>query len=423
MEITNLHTEKQSILVVDDQPNNIKIISSVLSELYNLYIANSGEKALSILEKVKPDLILLDVMMPAMSGFEVCERIKNNPNLQSIPIIFLTAKVETDDIVKGFELGAVDYITKPFNTNEIKVRIRNHITLSSALKTIKEQNEALTIYQKNLLKLNEELIASKDAIEQNAFQVNLLNSKLIESEEELLKANESLEKANQEKDKFFSIIAHDLRSPFSGFLGLTEILVDNEADLTEEEKKDFIINMKASAEKLFKLLENLLEWARLQRGTMTVEAENTPLNYVVKSNFEIINAKSNLKNIQTKTNVPDDLMVYADYSMLNGILRNLLSNAVKFTPAGGEVVVDAKRKDEHIVVSVKDSGIGIPNVIIDKLFTLGEKTARAGTDGEASTGLGLLLCKDYLEKMGCKIWVESEEQKGSTFYFTLPKAK
>ncbi len=413
---------KASILIVDDQPNNIKIVSTLLNTKYNLYIANSGAGAIKILEKVQPDLILLDVMMPEMTGYEACEIIKSNPDTKDIPIIFLTAKTETEDIVQGFELGAVDYIAKPFSAKEIVVRIQNHINLSIAMKTIQRQNEEMEEFHSELMKTNEELIASKDAIEQNAYEVNMLNTQLLETQEELTALNAELLQANQERDKFFSLIAHDLRSPLSGIMSITELMISEAAELSEQERDEFLLNIRDSSIKLFRLLENLLEWAKVQRGVMTFSPDVLELKEYIQLIISLVESNAMQKAISIDNKVDTEARVNADADMLNGILRNLISNAIKFTPMGGEIEVGISPTESNrfITIYVKDSGIGIPPKIIDKLFTLGENTSRPGTDGESSSGLGLILAKEFAEKHGGRIWAESEVGKGSTFYFTLP---
>ena len=412
---------KAKVLVVDDQANNIKIVSTILSAEYNLYIANSGANALRILEKVQPDLILLDVMMPEMTGYEACEIIKSNPDTKDIPIIFLTAKTDTDDIVHGFELGAVDYIVKPFNAKEMLVRIQNHIALATAMRTIKQQHEELEQYQNELIQTNEELVVSKDVIEQNAYEVNALNTRLLETQEELTELNAELLKANKEKDKFFSIIAHDLRSPLSGIMSITNLMVEESETFTNKERDEFVINIRDSSVALYKLLENLLEWSRLQRGALEYKPIEVPLRYLIDMTLELIKANADKKNISINNTVPLELLIFADSNMLNGIFRNLISNAIKFTPIGGEIEIGIanSESDEFITIYVKDSGIGIPPKLIDKLFILGENTSRPGTEDEASSGLGLILVKEFVEKHGGTIWAESEVGKGSTFYFTL----
>ena len=379
---------KDVILVVDDQPMNLKVIASVLGLDYSLSIANNGTNALKMLENGLPDLILLDIMMPDMDGYEVCRRIKANEKTKDIPIIFLTAKTDIDDIIKGFDLGAVDYITKPFNPTEMRVRVVNHLNLYHA------RNEIKQMYH--------ELLLSKD---------------------ELRKTNRQLEQSNKEKDKFFSIISHDLRSPLSGFLGLTQLMADDIGTLPPDEVQVMASAMKDSAVNLYRLLENLLEWASMEQRLIPFNPEIVRVNTLVDDSVSMLMETARFKGINISYTIPDDVMAYADSNMLKTILRNLVSNAVKFTPAGGKVRVSAKMVDANYTeISVADSGIGMNADIINNLFRIDARTGREGTAGEASAGLGLILCKDFIEKHRGKIWAESEVGKGSSFCFTLASA-
>lgn len=238
---------------------------------------------------------------------------------------------------------------------------------------------------------------------------------------ELSEKNAVIEEAIKEKDKIFSVIAHDLKSPFSGFLGLTKILSEKFHDLSLSELKEINDALKYSAENLYSLIENLLEWAMMQRGSVYFEPEKYSLNYVINTNLEIFKVKSNLKRITLLSKIEDNLEVIADMQMLNGIIRNLISNAIKFTRNDGTITIDAKENAENIEISIKDNGIGIPEDILQKLFIIGEKTSRLGTEDESSTGLGLVLCKEYVQRHNGNIWVESKEDLGTTFFFTLPK--
>src|ERR1035437_830586 len=239
----------------------------------------------------------------------------------------------------------------------------------------------------------------------------------------LRNSNEQLLKSISEKDKFFSIIAHDLKSPFLGFLGLTEMMSMQNEDFTKAELTENSKFMHESALTLFKLIENLLEWAQTQRGTISFTPQDLNLSDIAIQNIEIINQRA----LQTGITIINDVMVTekvcVDIKMIDTILRNLLSNAVKFTRRDGKVIVRAKKtKGEMVEVSVSDTGVGISEEDIKKLFKIEEKVSSKGTDGELSTGLGLLLCKEFVEKHGGKIWVESEVGKGSKFIFTVPIA-
>lgn len=241
------------------------------------------------------------------------------------------------------------------------------------------------------------------------------------AEEEIQLKNEELHRINVEKDKFFSIIAHDLRSPFNGFLGLTEIMVEDLPTMTMDEIRKIALMMRTSATNLFSLLGNLLEWSRMQRGLTTLSCESFLLMQKISESMVFVMEGANNKRIKVSYNVPDDLEVYADRNMVGGMIRNLVSNAVKFTPREGNITISAKAiEDNFIEIFVKDSGIGMNQEMVEHLFILDVNTSRSGTDGECSTGLGLILCKDFVEKHGGKLWVESEEGIGSTFRFTLP---
>jgi PAS domain S-box-containing protein len=241
------------------------------------------------------------------------------------------------------------------------------------------------------------------------------------AEEALRGSEENLRKINAEKDKFFSIIAHDLRSPFNGFLGLTEIMAEGLQNLTLEEIQNIAVNMKISAANLYRLLENLLEWSLMKRGLTAFEPQLFLLSRIITESMALVTEAADKKEIAIKYDIPEDLTVFADRNMFEGIIRNLSSNAVKFTNKGGVVNISAKTMPDNMVeISVKDTGIGMGKDITDNLFRLDVNTSSKGTEDEPSTGLGLLICKDFIEKHGGELRVESEEGKGSVFTFTIP---
>jgi PAS domain S-box-containing protein len=239
-------------------------------------------------------------------------------------------------------------------------------------------------------------------------------------EEEITLKNELLQTINAEKDKFFSIIAHDLKGPLSSFLGATQILSDEIQNMSLEEIKEITINMKDSASNLYGLLENLLEWSRLKRGLMDFSPERVKIKRLITQSIEVLKESARKKNISIRFLFSDDLEIFADLHMLETVVRNLVSNAIKFTPVGGEVIISASKSDNQSVeINVIDSGIGMSPEMIRKLFHISEKISRQGTEGEPSTGLGLLLCKEFIERHNGRIHVESIEGKGSKFAFTL----
>ncbi|MFA6980013.1 MAG: HAMP domain-containing sensor histidine kinase [Ignavibacteriaceae bacterium] len=242
-----------------------------------------------------------------------------------------------------------------------------------------------------------------------------------QTEEEITSKNAELSKSNSEKNKFFSIIAHDLRSPLHGLMGLTELISNNIKAFTEEELEQYSKHLHASALNLYKLIENLFTWAQMQRGSITYEPKEFVLNNILHSSIETIHLNAAQKEITIKNEIVESINIFADEKMIETVLRNLLSNAIKFTKRNGQVVIKLKKQESGLVdISICDNGVGIPGSKINKLFKIEEKIGSKGTEGELSTGLGLLLCKEFVEKNGGKIWVESEWGKGSVFTFSLP---
>jgi signal transduction histidine kinase len=241
------------------------------------------------------------------------------------------------------------------------------------------------------------------------------------AEIELTKANERLEKLNYEKDRFFSIIAHDLRSPFLGFLGLTELFADEADSQSPEKLKSLGTEMNQKANNLYKLLKNLLEWSQMQQGVFNLQPKQLSLNDLISENIDLVKARSEQKGIELVNKAVNPIAVYADERMINSVLLNLLSNAVKFTHRHGSITVTARiQSNQTALIAVEDTGMGIHQRDLERLFKIGEKVGAIGTEGELSTGLGLILCREFVEKHGGKIWADSHAGKGSVFSFTLP---
>ncbi|MFH0736340.1 MAG: HAMP domain-containing sensor histidine kinase [bacterium] len=241
-----------------------------------------------------------------------------------------------------------------------------------------------------------------------------------ENEIRINKYSKELKELVASKDKFFSIIAHDLRSPFQGFMGMTEIMAEDISTFSQQELASISKEINNSANNLFKLLQNLLEWARMQQGAVSFIPKEINLSSMIVQNIEIISNRAKQKGINIYNELQNMQVIYADEKMLDSVIRNLLSNSVKFTKRGGKIIVNAQEiENDFVEISISDDGIGMSVELSNRLFRIEEKVGRAGTEGEPSTGLGLLLCKEFVEKNGGKIWVKSEEGKGSTFYFTL----
>lgn len=258
-------------------------------------------------------------------------------------------------------------------------------------------------------------------LEVHQIELELQNQELSQAETKIKFKNEELLKLNSEKDRFFSIISHDLRSPLSSFLCLTKIFAEELPEMKQEEIQEIANSLRESAISVFSLIEDLLEWSRMQRGLIEFKPEPVPLFDVISKSVESLSEIASLKNQKIQLQVPEDLFVKVDLTMLESTLRNLLSNAIKFSFRGGQILITARLTQNNFVeTSITDNGIGISSDLISKLFRIDRQTGRNGTEGEPSTGLGLLLCKEFVEKNGGNIRVESIEGKGSTFSFTLP---
>lgn len=640
---------QETIFVVDDNPRNLNVLFDHL-EMSNFRVMGSisGELALEAIPQVQPDLILLDIMMPGIDGFETCRRLKANPETRDIPVIFITALADTSDEVKGLEIGAVDYITKPIKIEMVLARVRTHLALRRMQKQVEEQNIRLQqeIAERNrieaILRKYERIVsATPDFISlidreyryqiANAAYLHALNKRhdelightigefvglepfesrtkprldrcfggetihyetwlefetsgrlflsityapyiqddntitgvvvsarnitplkqtqeeLEESEErfravfenvvvgvtvtdphgrilqvnrrmcdmlgydaedllqcttltithpddaavsreklqalfrgdiqsyqiekrylrkdgsifwghlsvspirdrdgravfsngmivditerkeaeaqlraahrELSEKNEQLHELNANKDKFFSIIAHDLRSPFNALLGYTELINDQFDTLSQAKLKEYLGKLQGSAERLYALLENLLTWSRIQRGIMEYSPERIELATIAADNVALFLSNAERKQLTLANSIQSNIVVYADYAMANTVMRNLISNALKFTPTGGTVAISARQGAQHVEVTLSDTGVGMDAATIAQLFRIDAQHTTIGTSGERGTGLGLLLCHDLVKKNGGEIWVESEVGKGTTFRFTLP---
>jgi len=360
-----------TILLVDDNTMNLQVLGSVLHENgYKVALAKNGPTALSMVEKLSPDLILLDVMMPGMDGFEVCAKLKADEITAEIPVVFVTAKTEVDEIVKGFTLGGVDYITKPFNREELLVRIKTHIDLRE----------------------------SKAMVEKQAAE---------------------LQEANALKDKVFGVIAHDLRGALGSFREFANMMTDSRIQLSKEELGEFFVALKEQADTTFELLENLLWWSRCQRKVIKPSPEKFDVRECIAKVTENMSYLLDKKQITVNNNINPGIFVVADQQLISIVVKNLVHNALKFSNNSGTIDIDAVSKDDLAEISITDHGVGIDSDDLPKLFDPNQHLANYGTDGEKGSGLGLQVCKELLEYSKGTIFATSEKGKGSTFTFAL----
>lgn len=295
------------------------------------------------------------------------------------------------------------------NTNMQRELIKKTRTIEKMIEDLKTTNDELEKVNLEYQVTNEELIHSNN-------EVTLLNGRLFVN-------NQRLEELNATKDKFFSIIAHDLRNPFNALLGYSDLLKRNAANYKAEEIADFANEMADAAKVAYQLVENLLEWSSIQRGLLTPEKEWISVQEILNDIKHISTKQSQTKNIHLSIDADNNLMVFADKQMTRTTLRNLVSNAIKFTNKNGTITIRVKVEPTEIRFSVIDNGQGIEKKHLDKLFRIDNKLNKTGTNGEPGTGLGLILCKEFVEKQEGKIWVVSSPGIGSEFHFTLPTPK
>lgn len=371
-----INPSEYKILIVDDVMSNVLLLKVLLTnEKFAIATASNGRQALEQVEKENPDLVLLDVMMPDMSGFEVAQHLKSNPNTADIPIIFLTALNSTADIVKGFQVGANDFISKPFNKEELIIRVTHQISLVAAKR----------------------LILSK---------------------------TEELQRTIAGRDKLYSVIAHDLRSQMGSIKMVLNMLILNlPSEKIGAEMYELLTMANQTTEDVFSLLDNLLKWTKSQIGKLNVVYQDVDLVEVTDGVIEIFSMVASLKKIRIHEMKPEKMMVNADIDMLKTVVRNLLSNAIKFSKENSEVLVKMEEVDGMAVVSVQDYGCGISEEGQKKLLHTDTHFSTFGTNNEEGSGLGLLLCKDFVVKNGGKLWFTSKEGEGSIFSFSIPVKK
>lgn len=362
---------KRLILIVDDSPNNQRIISTILSKKnYNIAFASSGKEALEFVKQQIPDIILLDIMMPEMDGFEVKEKLNKDPLHKEIPVIFITALEEPENKAKGFELGGRDYLVKPINKLEVLARVRSQLLIQD---------------QRN----------------------------------ELIKVNRELQLANETRDKIFSVISHDLRTSVGNMRNVFRFMLDGMVDPIED--RDIIFDAEITSRHTFNLLENLLYWAKSQQGNIKIHQEIVNIEDAVTDVFDQEMGSAVNKNIALSKDINPSLHLFVDRITLNIILRNLLMNAIKFTPEGGKVEIFAKELSDEIRITVKDNGMGMSAGDITRILQKTEAFSKKGTNQERGTGLGLVIACEFLEMNKGGIEITSQIDHGSEFTVIFPK--
>jgi two-component system sensor histidine kinase/response regulator len=372
---SQINRSDYKILIVDDVMSNVLLLKIFLTnEKFQVCTANCGYMCIEQAKAEKPDLILLDVMMPDISGFDTAVILKKDAATKDIPIIFLTALNNPSDLVHGFQVGASDFLTKPFNKEELVIRVMHHITVVAAKRIIEKQNR--------------ELMAT-------------INN----------------------RDKMYSVIARDLRSPMASIRMVLNLVVSAMSpDIVGPELFELLDKANKESEEVHDLLDNLLKWTKSQTGRLNVVLQDLDLNDIVPGVVDIFEMIAQTKKIKLDFRGTDTpLTVRADNDMLKTVVRNFMSNAIKFSPENSTIEIVMMAEGDFAKISVCDHGVGIAADRLDSIFHKGETTY--GTGGEEGSGLGLQLCQDFARKNGGDCTVESVEGQGSTFSVMVPLKK
>lgn len=362
-----------TILIVDDNQTNIILLQAILKRAkYNTVSATNGTDALRIMQEMHPDLVLLDIMMPEMDGYEVARRKDEIEDIQSIPFLFVTALSDTNSMVKGFKAGCSDFITKPFNTEEILIRIHHQI-------------------------------------------INVENRRIINSK------NEELKSLIRNRDKLYAVVAHDLRSPLGTIKSVLDILDENlNSEIIGFELYDLLHATTESADELFGLLENLLFWTRTQMGKLIFQPKEIKITDAVTDAIKATSSMSNIHRIDISySDNTDNATVLADKNMITTVIRNILVNAIKFSDEDSSIEIETKIVDNQLSCSITDHGCGMDDEVKQALQQQISITT-TGKHQEEGTGLGLTLCREFIRAHNGNLSFESEMNVGTTFTFTIP---
>lgn len=388
---------KQVILCIDDEEIILEALEEQLNNTfgdeYDIETSDSGEDAIDFFKELKKEgikvpVVISDYIMPGMKGDEVLKEIHElSPG--SLKIL-LTGQASIDGITNAINNAKLyRYIAKPWDKDDLVLTVKEAIKSFLQERKIRKQNEELT-------KLNASL---EDKVEQRTKELSI---------------------ANASKDKFFSIIAHDLKSPFNALFGLTDFLIGSWDETDEATKLELITDLQHSSKATYNLLQNLLEWSRSQTGNIKIEAVEFDAAKIIAENVDILDGQAENKQIKVENGVDIETLCYADVNMISTVFRNIISNALKFTHQKGKIEIGVAKTPSYNEFFVKDNGIGMDEDTLSKLFKITEKVKRNGTADEEGTGLGLILCKEFIEKNEGSIRVESTVNEGTSFYITVP---
>ncbi len=423
-------TDLEEIMVVDDTADSLKLLAGILTDHgYGVRPASSGRLALRSVVAEVPDLILLDVKMPDMNGYEVCRRLKADEKSRKVPVIFISALDEVANKVEGFSAGGVDYITKPFEPNEVLARVKTHLSLRQMQKRLEQAHRDLEDRVRErtaeLAKANEDLhqeITNRKRAEEALHKAHdVLEAKVAERTRELTQANIRLQEMDRLKSVFLASMSHELRTPLNSIIGFTGIILQGMAGDVNEEQRKQLTMVGNSADHLLSLIDDVLDISKIEEGRLKLSLEEFGLIDVMSEVVKTLSPAASEKSLELLTEVPEGITLFTDRRRIKQVLMNLGSNAVKFTDQGSVKIAASVPGDGNLQISVIDSGVGIKKEDMDKLFQpfqrVGMSLAKSYTEG---TGLGLYLTKKVIDLLGGDISAKSEYGRGSEFTLTVP---
>ena len=387
------------ILIVDDNPNNLKILYTYLKNAgFEVLVAEDGKSGMEAVEHSHPELILLDVMMPGMDGFEVCRRLKRDRKTQEIPVIFLTALSETINKVMGFEVGGVDYITQPIENEEVVARVKTHLSMRRMRLALQKQNEHLQGEIERRKQVETRLQLSNDNLE-----------------ETVADRTAELSSSNQDLEQFAYIASHDLRQPLRKIRMCTEYLSEDYAHCFDEQAESYMEYITKSVDRMYLLIDDLLTYSRV--GQQDEAIVSIDLNTIVEECLEDFSLT--IEEKQAKIDWDNLPTIQGNIREMRQLFQNLIGNSLKFTAdKPPRIKITVTPEQDYYLFSIEDNGIGIEPQYSDKIFKMFQRLHKSA-DYEG-TGIGLAICQKIVTRRGGKIWVESQLEEGSNFYFTLP---
>jgi two-component system, sensor histidine kinase and response regulator len=422
-------TAHSNILIVEDSPTQTKLLRLILEENdYIVYAAPNGIEALECVRHKKPDLIITDIVMPEMDGFALCKALKSDPGLRLIPIMLLTSLSDPEDVIKGLQAGADNFLTKPYEDTFLVSCIQNIFENQELRKDRLSGSEIEIMFAGQKYFINSDRMQIIDLLlstYENAVQKNnelhKAHNDLMEAHRQLEQQNIELEKVNQEKTHFLSVAAHDLRNPLTIIYTTADLITEELKEKTSKETIEFLEMIKQSSKFMRDLLEELLDVSIIDSGKLSIYLEPVDIMELIRNNVSLNRVIAGRKQITVEFNPIKDLPVFQlDRKKIEQVFNNLISNAIKYSYPQSRVTIDSKCENGNLVISVHDTGQGIPPAEMDKLFKPFPRLSVKTTSGESSTGLGLVIVRKIVEAHHGKVWAESRLKIGTTFNISIP---